>query len=415
MVKREAVLGWLASIQRLKAAPFVFILPFLFGISAKLKHSKLWFGDYQAVACAGLKAQAGQPIYTMDLQCHGMHPSVYVYIPIVAKITAAIEHFLSEPGLCALYLFAFVASLAALVAVPLRLAPGSWRDKMPFLVFVSGSAVMWGNIAVILHALVLGAALVMEVSPWLFIAFVACAAAVKPVFLTYLVLLLLADMPFWRRIGLCAIGAAAGLAPTILFVLTDPVTSSQWAQLLSHFVYEVTPGSGFYGWLAMVGLRGDTVFAQGASLVFTLVLTGAAVAIAERLKLSARERLWFGLSVAGLLIPRIMSQDVFLVGPGLVLLARRAAAASNLRLMPQTPWIQALLRHGPHILWGLCVVTLFVSMIQNGRYSTSVAFLGFSLYVIGLGAGLSGQALGRAAGWLRDELGSGLTQSETQS
>ncbi len=415
MVKREAVLGWLASIQRLKVTPFVFILPFLFGILAKLKHSKLWFGDYQAMACAGLKAQAGQPIYALDLQCPGMHPSVYVYIPVVAKITAALEHILSEPGLFALYLVAFIAALVALVAAPLRLAPGSWRDKMPFMVFVSGSAVMWGNVAVILHGLVLGAALLMEVSPWLFIAAVACAAAVKPVFLTYLVLLLLADMPFWRRIGLCVVGAAAGLAPTVLFVLTDPAGSAQWAQLLSHFVYEVTPGSGFYGWLAMVGLRGDTVFAQIACLAYSLVLTGAAVAIAERLKLTAQERLWFGLSIAALLIPRIMSQDVFLVGPGLVMLARRAAEASNLRLMPRTKWIQTLLRYGPHILWGLCVVTLFVSMIQNGRYSTSVAFLGFSLYVIGLGAGLSGQAIGRAAGWLRDELAAPLGNSETQS
>ena len=411
MAKREAVfrtlMSGLASLRQRAFFPFLFVLPFLFGIGAKLFRAKQWFGDYQAMACAGLKVQAHLPMYDLKLACPGMHASVFVYIPAVANTFAALEHLLSEPLVCALYALLFIASLAALFLVPLRLAPGAWRDKLPFAVFIGSATVTWGNVAVLLHAGILGAALLLETAPWLFVLAVAAAAAVKPVFLTYLVVLLLADMPLMKRLSLMFAGAAAGLAPTIVFVMTDPGTAYQWARVLTHFVYEVTPGSGFYGWLAMVGIRGDNLVSQVMFLTYAGALTLSALYIAYRLKLEPKDRLWLGLAVAGLLIPRIMSQDVFLLAPGLVVVANRAAELAASRTAPEGKVVRALLRYGPNILWGLCLATLVFSLVEHSRFSMPAGLFGFSLYLIGLGAALATEWLTRASK-VRGALWSGL-------
>ncbi len=398
MAKRQAVFrtlmsNGLASMRQGTIAPFLFLLPFLFGIGGKLYRSKLWFGDYQAMACAGLKAQAHQPIYDVHLSCPGMHASAFVYIPVVAQIAAFLERLFSEPGLCALYLGLFAISLVALVVVPLRLAPGAWRDKLPFAVFLSGSAIMWGNVAVPLHAAIMGAALLIETMPWLFVAVVAAAAAVKPVFLTYLAVILIARMPWLKRATLIFAGVAAGLAPTVIFVATDPGTAYQWAQLLTHFVYDVTPGSGFYGWLGFLGVRGDTVAGQVMYLAYAGTLALSALYIAYRIKLDDRSRLWLGLAVAALLIPRIMSQDVFLLAPGLVMAARRGAELAASRGAPTSKVTRFLLSYGPNIVWGLCLMALVFGPIAHSRYSIPLALLGFSLYIIGLGVALAGEWL----------------------
>ncbi len=401
MTKREAVfrtlMSRLAALRQGAIVPFLFVLPFLFGLGAKLIRAKQWFGDYQAMACAGLKVQAHQPMYAVHLACPGMHASAFVYIPAVANIFATLEHLLSEPVVCALYAVLFFISLAALVVVPLRFAPGAWRDKLPFAVFIGQATVTWGNVAVLLHAAILGAALLLDTAPWLFVVAVACAAAVKPVFLTYLAVILLSDMPWLKRLGLMLSGAIAGLAPTFVFIATDPGTAYQWAQVLTHFVYDVTPGSGFYGWLGFLGVRGDTLLAQAMFLVYAGALALSALYIAYRLKLDGRARLWLGLGVAALLIPRIMSQDVFLLAPGLVIVAQRGALLATSRDAPAGKTSRTLLRHGPNIVWGLCALALMFGWIGRDRPVDSLALLGLSLYLIGLGATLAGEWATQAA------------------
>ena len=389
MAKREDLTSILASRRRGVALPLVFVLPFLFGLIAKFGHAKPWFGDYQAVSCAGLKAHAHQAFYDLHMSCPGMHASVFVYIPVVARVTAWLEGVLSEPGLFVIYAILFAASIAALVVVPLRWAPGAWREKLPFAVFLGSAAVTWGNIAVLLHGAILGAALLLETAPWLFVGVVAIAAAVKPIFLTYLAVILLARMSWAKRLTLAGTGVAAGLAPTAFFVVTDPATAYQWAHLLSHFVYDVTPGSGFYGWLGFADIRANTPVAEMAYLIYAGALMLSALAATDRLKLDARERLWLGLSVAGLLIPRIMSQDVFLLAPGLVVVAQRSVALATTQ--PVTAFGTArhfLLRNGPQIIFSLCGLALVFSVIEHSRYSNPLALLGLSLYLIGLGAAL---------------------------
>lgn len=369
-----------ASQYRSKAL-LLFPLPVILGVAAKLMHSKLWFGDYQAVACAGQKALAGLPLYDLNLACNGMHPSVYVYVPCVARLAALCQQIVGEPGLFAGYLVLFVAAVAALMLAPFgRGVPGTWRDKLPFTVLWSGSAVMWGNIAVILHGGILLAALTFESLPWLFVAAVAIAAWVKPVFLAYLAVVLLAQRPMLNRLIMASAGMLAGLLPTLLFSVTGGHLAQQWAAILSHFVYDTTPGYGYFGWLDLIGVNGNSAAVQVGFLVFAGLLGVAGLSLAEGLALNGRERLWLGLSLAVLLIPRIMSQDIFLLGPGLVIAARKGA-----EWMARQPQQDAVVAHGPAVVLGLCGLALLGGLTGLAAYLTPLTLFGLSLYILWLG------------------------------
>ncbi|MCR6660752.1 MAG: hypothetical protein NVV72_15930 [Asticcacaulis sp.] len=357
----------------------LFFLPLIVGIIAKLYRSKYIFSEYQSVACAGLKALQGAPIYALDLQCPGMRAASFVYLPGVAQVAAFLERLLTEPGFLMLYLVFYLAAAAALIYVPLftRKTPGHWRDKLPFAVFLSSSAFMLGNIAVILHGLVLVGALAIEISPWLFIAAVAIAAWVKPTFLTYLMVILLLDIPLRRRIGLMASGVIIGLLPLGHFILTGGALTQQWYALLSHYVYEVTPGVGFFGWTSLIGLDPAHVSIKLAYLVFAGLITFSGLALVKGLQLNRRERIWLGLSLAALLIPRIMSEDICLIGPGLLILADKSA---NLAGQGQNAH-----RNGRGLILALCVFALAGAMTGLADYSEPIALLGLCLYVLWLG------------------------------
>jgi hypothetical protein len=359
--------------------PMLFFLPLVLGILAKLYRSKYVFSEYQSVACAGLKVIQNAPIYALDLQCNGMRAASFVYIPGVAQMAAFFERFLTEPGFLALYLVFYLIAAALLIYVPLfaRQTPGNWRDKLPFAVFLSSSAFMLGNIAVILHGIVLLGALAIEISPWLFIAAIAVAAWVKPTFLTYLVVILLLDMPLVRRIGLMAAGVCVGLVPLGHFILTGGALTSQWYALLSHYVYNITPGVGFFGWLDLIGLDPAHTGAKLAYLVYAGLITLSGLVLARSLQLYRHERIWLGLSLAVLLIPRIMSEDICLIGPGLWILADKSA-----RLASRA---QVVLRNGRGIVLALCIVALAGALTGLADYSEPVALFGLSLYVLWLG------------------------------
>lgn len=352
-------------------AIWLFALPPLFGLAAKLGRSKLLFTDYQAVACAGQKALAGQSIYAFDLSCPGMHAASFVYLPAVAHVTAALESFLGQNGFFALYLGLYMVATAALVLMPLRMAPlRDWRNQVPFLSFLSGSAFMGGNIAVLLHGgILIGALLWLDSLPWLFVAAVVVAAWVKPVFLTYLALILISTLSWRNRILMMTAGVVAGLAPMALFVLGDGVTAHQWFALLSHFVYQETPGVAWFGWLQMVGIEPASMAAKAGYFVFAGLLAGAGLLLAEALDLSRAERLWFGFSLAVLLIPRLMSEDIYLLGPGMILIATRATAAG---LTPR----------GEAVVLGLCCLCLGGGLTVMADIATPLAILGFALYLL---------------------------------
>jgi hypothetical protein len=363
-------------------ALWLFALPPLLGVAAKLTRSKLWFTDYEAVACAGQKALTGQPIYDLNLSCPHMHAASFVYLPSVAKAAAALQAMFSLPGFFFLYLGLYLIATAALVLAPMRLAPmGDARAQIPFLSFLSGSAFMGGNIAVLLHGGVLLAALAwLESAPWLLIAVIVLAAWVKPVFLTYLALILVADLSWRQRIVMLICGVTAGLAPSLIFALSGGDLAQQWMSLLSHFVYDETPGSAWFGWLQLVGIEPASLTAKTGYFVYAGALAGAGLALVHRLELKRHERLWLGFSLAVLLIPRLMSEDVFLLGPGLLIVASRATAAGV------TP-------RGDAVILGLCCLCLGGGLTEMAELTTPLALLGFALYLMWAATALGLRAL----------------------
>ncbi|MDC7684315.1 hypothetical protein PQU92_13590 [Asticcacaulis sp. BYS171W] len=374
---------------------FLFALPLLSGVVGKISKSNAWFGDYRAVACGAQKIIDGGALYDMNLKCEDMDgtTAVYVYLPVVAEAFAAVVRVIGQDGLFVLYTGLYVLSLAVLFWGTYCVLPGTKEDstetesvaptlmqKLPFAAFLTGSAIVWGNIAVLGHAAVLASAMTARRFPWLFVAVVALCGVVKPVFLTYLAVVLFLDFSVWKRLGLFIAGAVAGVLPTVLFAAEHSPLSEQWRQTLSYFVYSLTPGESFYGWLSLVGIRADSSIASIGWLVFAGLMTLSGLAIAEGLRLSSRARIWLGLSLGVLMIPRLMSQDVFLIGVGLVYAALHARDLSA----PSKP-LMVFKDRGLTILTVLCLLCLIGGAAELGDYTTRLATLGLSLYVLTLG------------------------------
>ncbi|MFT3998258.1 MAG: hypothetical protein QM667_12705 [Asticcacaulis sp.] len=375
---------------------FLFLLPLLSGVLGKIAKSNAWFGDYRAVACGAQKIIDGGALYDMNLTCPNMEgtTAVYVYLPVVAEAFAGVIRLIGQDGMIWLYGALYILSLIVLLGgtylyPPLRALGRSGGgglhptliDKIPFAAFLTGSAVVWGNIAVLCHAAVLASALVAKRFPWLFAAVVALCGVIKPVFLTYLLVLLFLDIPLWKRLGWAVLAAVAGVLPTLLFAAEGSALSESWRATLSAFVYTTTPGESFYGWLGLIGLRGDSALANIGWLVFAGLMTLSGLCIAEGLKLDTRARIWLGLSLGTLCIPRLMSQDVFLIGVGLVyiaLYARNLSATSK-------PLI-VLKDRGRTLLTPICVFALIGGAAELGDYTTRMATLALSLYALALGA-----------------------------
>jgi hypothetical protein len=365
---------------------FLFCLPILSGLIGKIGKSKAWFGDYQAIACAGQKVIESQPIYDFQLACEGMRPAVFVYLPFIADTAAFLARIFGQTGLQTIYAVIYIFSLLALTwLIYLRKAtPAILIQKIPFAAFLTGSAVVWGNIAVLCHAAVAFSALLVASSvwwgPWVFIAIVAACGSVKPVFLTYLAVVLFMQGSIVKRLILFGSGAVLGLLPTVLFALDGSALSQEWRDTLSYFVYQLTPGESYYGWLSLFGLKADGALAGLGFLGFVGLLTLAGFAIAEGLKLSATERVWLGLSLGVLMIPRLMSQDVFLIGIGLVVIALNSRSLSPSNQL--TTWITD---RGLTVLTSICVFVLIGNAVELGDYTTRIATLALSLYVIVIG------------------------------
>jgi hypothetical protein len=363
----------------------LFILPLLSGLLGKVMKSNAWFGDYKAIACGAQKLIEGGRLYDLHLACEGLKDAaVYVYLPIVAEIAAFGVRYLGQDGLFYLYTGLYLLSLLTLfwfIYFPkASQTPPSLMQRLPFAAFLTGSAVVWGNIAVICHAAILASALISKRYPWVFIGVVAICGSIKPVFLTYLLVVLLLDIDIrYRLLGFIA-GSILGLLPTLLFATDQSQLSKDWHATLHYFVYNLTPGETYYGWLSLVALKGDTVFAHLGYLMFLGLMTLSGLSLAEGLKLKTSERIWLGLSLGTLMIPRLMSQDVFLIGVGLLMIALNSHT-----LKASSKALLFLKNKGITFLTAACVFCLLGNALDLGDYTTKLSTLSLSLYVMIMG------------------------------
>ncbi len=311
----------------------VCLAPLISGVASRIAKGSIWFQDFDAVACAGERLAAGLPIYEQEPTCAGMEPTGFVYLPWVARVFGAASNAIGYDGLKWSYAAVYVAAFALLgwAAFLNRKAAGSVWDRLPVLGLVTGSTIYWGNVAPILHAFVAAAALVAARHPALFALALAMAAAVKPVFLTYGIVLLVLPIPLWKRLALGAATAGLGLAPTLHFMATGGELAAQWQANLDFFVYRVQPGDGFLGWLGMLGADTGSLAAQAGWAVYAAVVTIAAVVIALRAGLTPEQRVWLGMGAGALANPRIVPLDVLMLAVlvGAVIHVARTAAISD--------------------------------------------------------------------------------------
>jgi hypothetical protein len=354
----------------------VFSLPVLTGLVNRVVRGGVWFTDYGALVCGGERAQAGTALYDQAIPCADPNAAAFVYGPWVAKVFAGLLQMFGHPGLMALYIALYVGAAALVVwAACLRVeTPGAPRDRARFMAVVSGSAVTTGNIALSLHAAVAAAGLMVARAPGLFVLAVAAAGTVKPVFLTYLAVVVLARRSLAWRAGALALGLGLGLAPTVMFAGAGGVEAEAWRQLLSHFVYRVTPGDGLFGWLTLAGVPTDGASGAALALLWAGLVTFCGLVIAERGRLLDEQRLWLGLACAVLANPRLMSEDVFLLGPGLLV----AVSAIRARRPKAALW-------AGRAAMGACVLSLAGHLLDFADYGSPAGMLALGVTLVACG------------------------------
>ena len=297
-----------------------FLFPIVGNLIARLRKHGWWLNDFDALICGADHVRRGLSPYDLHPVCAGTWPAVYVYAPQVAQVFAP----MSAWGLGVARLVWWIPSLIAMgyllwyaVLTPVKDAP--WRLRLMTLAAIVGSVYACGNIGLILHALITATAVLWLADAqgpkrWPFAVMVILAALIKPVMLTYLVVLLFERRPFLRRIGAAFVASALGLCAIAAEMLTAGTFSDDWRRTLNIIVMTEQPGISYFGWLNWLGLPpGDHLtLAIVALLMLTTLLAGWVLAESRS---DAMSRVAIGLGVAQLLNPRLMDYDMMALAP----------------------------------------------------------------------------------------------------
>ncbi|HEX7799807.1 MAG TPA: glycosyltransferase family 87 protein [Asticcacaulis sp.] len=307
-----------------------FLFPIVGNLIARMNKHGWWLNDFDALICGADHIRRGLSPYDLHPVCAATRPAVYVYAPQVAQVFAP----MSAWGLETARLVWWIPSLIAMgyllwyaVLTPVKDAP--WRLRLMTLAAIVGSVYACGNIGLILHALVTAAAVLWladKARPkrWPFVLMVILSALVKPVMLTYLVVLLFERRPLPHRLGGAAVASLAGLAAIALEMLSAGTFSAEWRRTLNVIVMTEQPGISYFGWLNWLGLPpGDHLaLAVAALLMLTTLLAGWTLAESRE---DGMSRLAIGLGMAQLLNPRLMDYDMMALAPlmAIVIVASR--------------------------------------------------------------------------------------------
>jgi len=343
-----------ARLMRLVRSDAIWLLlwsaPMWTGIIGRIGRPNAFFDDYGAMACAGERVLQHRPLYEANAQCTGFHASAYVYPPWIADGFAWLIAALGGPGVFWIYLAAFVASTVFLLwaAVIRRLSFASFRERVPFMGFVSGNPPAHGNIALIVYASVIATGLTLGADTLPFAALICVVALIKPIYLTLLAMTAYAPGPRWRRGALIA---AAAIVPVALSLSGGP-RMQEWRAFTLNVVGH-WPGGGLLEWLADLGITQQQPV-EAIYLVYAAILFFGGLIVAETGRLDREARLWLGAVVGVLLIPRLSAYDLLALGPGL--LAAQAAVGG----------VAPRVGHYLSINWRLASAIAFAAAIFGG-------------------------------------------------
>jgi hypothetical protein len=290
---------------------FAFYAPLSY-ILGRLAKGKGWLNDFDAFLCGGDYVHRGLSPYTLQPVCEGLNPAPYVYAPQWAQGLAPLIDSFGIMPIKAVYAVFYIAGLALLFVYGLKFAAPRLPKHIRLMAFclLTGSSIQSGNLGIMCHVIVLAAALQLEKRRWPFVASVVLVSLLKPVLLTYLVVLLLQDRPLRSRLIFAAAGAVAGLGGAWLMLKGAGAFAAEWQGMLQALVITDQPGSGFFGWLGWGGLSGSSPAGIGLFGLYFIAMLCAGLLIAERATTSAGERLILGLGMAALINPRLMDYDM---------------------------------------------------------------------------------------------------------
>ncbi len=324
IVRRLTARTWMAGLFG-----FVFLFPILGNVISRLtrKHG-WWLNDYDALICGAHSVGLGQSPYSLTPVCDGIRPAPFVYAPQVGEVFAPLVNGLGFAGARWVFLIALLPALAVLVWFGLYKAlPKApfWLRLMTFAA-INGSVLACGNIGLVLHALVIAAALNIPRARWPFVVAVILGALVKPVFLTYLIVLLLEKRPLGLRLRDFGLSAALGLAAVAWLMLDAGPFGAAWHATLNAIVIQQQPGIGLFSYTSLVGFPAASPVAQLLYVPFAAVIAFSGLVLAEWGEFDAGERVVLGMGVAQLLNPRLMDYDLFVLTPAVVMIVMQAKA-----------------------------------------------------------------------------------------
>ena len=344
-----------------------FLLPFLFGVLKQLVKAAPWFTDFQAIACAGNALNHGRSIYSGIWDCPNFWPQAYVYTPIGARFFALMQR---NFGITS-EVFLYGAIYCVLLGLVLRRL---WRDdgnlalRAPFLIGVSASGLLSGNISIVFHAGIFLLATSFATTPVVLLPLVVLAGAFKPTLAVYGGLFLFTGRPWKERLLLSAVSLTLIGAYLAAFAYFDSGEFAEWIDVVRLRGLAIERGHSVFG-LPLIDQLNDNSVLGLVYLIFIGLLGSASLLVAQTWLRDPVTRISFGVSVCVLLCPRVMDYDQYTLPIGIAgmlaaclpLIARRTA------------------------VWRLVLFGGLLSMILGGRRGGECLFFVVSALIVALG------------------------------
>ena len=357
-----------------------FFLPLLSGVIGRwVKGKTVYSGlDFQSILCGGALAADGRSRYWLhgEFACEQYDAaSSFIYLPWLADLGHGLVTTFGASPVLSVWACLSIASLAIAIYLSLvaRLPFASRTSRLPFASLITGSVVYWGNIAGLIYALFALSTLFAARRPLLFVCLIVFAGAIKQTWLTGLVVILLLDLPVWKRWMYFLLGALAGLAPTLGFILlADAAEVAAWAMVTARTTMAHTPGQGLLGWLIFLGLPPQSDWIVPIWLVYASLLVSAGLGIVARYQPEGRARVWLGVLIMTLLIPRIVTYDFLLFAPGMALILGMAQSNGH-------KWFV-------RAVYGACILTALIGLMDSADAAIMLvtALSTMSLLITGL-------------------------------
>ena len=373
---------------------FIFLLPVWGNVLSRLAKHGWWLNDFDALVCGSANLARGLSPYGLHPVCTGLRPAVYVYAPQIGQAFAPLLNLFSLTDIRVAYLVVLLPMMGVLVwyALAKALPRAPWQFRLMTLGAIAGSAMACGNIGLVLHGLVILAALNIKKSTLPFITIVVLSALIKPVMLTYLIVLLYQDGPLLARVRNLLLSACLGLSGFIVLMLTAGPFSDAWHQSLNAVVIQQQPGIGYFSYTSLIGLGTASPVTLAGLALFMTVIALSGLVLAEWGKVSAAERIVIGLGIAQLLNPRLMDYDMLALAPFMATVVMLAKPLGD-KIFARVSWVFA------GTLIGCIVVNIAEIEVIHRAPVTVFIYCGLTVFVA---ARIAWPHAERIKGWLRN-------------